>query len=140
MKTITQGVYYMVPSVFFRSKCVAVSPKDDPRYIIEFGERVVVDKISGTISTFPKLHVMLIVSKKPTEPKVFYPKEEANKDILFMMNTGDTGGANHLVDGLHTKTEDKIDETVDKLYLGYWAHNMNLTRKDFHANATIYYE
>ena len=135
MKTITQGVYYMVPSVFFRSKCVAVSPKDDPRYKIEFGQQVTIHMISGTISTFPKLHVMLIVSKKPTKPEVFYAypnHPEGNDDIIFMMNSGDTGGDNHLVPNL--------DIDAKELFLGYWAHNMNLTRKDFHANATIYYE
>lgn len=127
----TQGVYDLLrPFFFFRWGSVSETVKGDPDSEIDFGRKVYVRQILGTISTFPKLHVMLIVSKKPVDPDVFYPK--ANDDIIFMMNSGSAGGDNLLIPN--------INETVSKLYLGYWAHNMHWLPKDFHANATIYYE
>ena len=114
----------------YRKGSVAESPKDDPRYRMDFGRKVKVRHISGTISTFPNLHVMLMVSKVPTAPKVAGGEE--NDDILLMMNSGSKGGDNHLVPD--------IDIEVDKLFIAYWAHNMHLVSKDFHANATVYYE
>lgn len=120
MKTLTIGIYDLLRAG--ESKALPFGKK-------EFEKPIIVKGISGTISSFPRLHASLILATDNIPVSVAYPK---NEKVLFIINSGSGGTANN--------STPELDIETDKLYFYYWAHNMKLFfSSDFHGNITVYY-
>lgn len=127
MKSKSFGLYLML-GILKDKQC------NKPDRVVKFDRPVKIVGISGTISSFPRLHVqfLLTLSEDNSFWKDKYGIEESD-DVFVVFNCGNAGvGTLPLSMGL--------DIVTDKICLWCWAHNMYLLPKDFHGSYTVYYE
>jgi len=133
MKTLTVGKYELLNGWIFRVLKGEIPRLGEAKFNLfykkEFEREIEVKGVVGTISSFPRLHVSLLLSINPIPKRVAFPPIE---DIIFIINSGSQGTANNSISNLSIRTK--------TLYFYYWAHNMYPWKCDFHSNLTVYYE
>lgn len=100
--------------------------------IVKFTKTIKIKAITGTISSFPRLHAQFVLRLQPKKGLPSFWILEPQKDVFGVFNCGNTGRGQLNISGLNIVT--------DKLYFYWWAHNMHMWFKDFHGSYTIYYE
>lgn len=124
VNTKAVGIY----NILGRGKALSELVKE-----VKFEKPVTVKAVSGTISSFPKLHVQLVLRTKPKDPEGGWIHQfKGEKGVVAALNCGDSGVGNLALSGLNIKTQ--------ILYFYFWAHNMNWRSKDFHGSFVIYFE
>jgi len=102
--------------------------------VIEFGKPVKLVGVSGTISSFPRLHVqfMLTLTEDNSFWKYKYGMVESD-NVIAAFNCGNSGVGN-------IPPSFGFDIITDKVCFWVWAHNMYWIPKDFHGAFFLYYE
>jgi len=103
-----------------------------PPMIVKFSSPIKIKAITGTISSFPRLHVQFVLRLQPKEGLPAFWILKPQTDVFGVFNCGNSGVGRLNISGLNIVT--------DKLYFYWWGHNMHLWYKDFHGSYTIYYE
>jgi len=123
----TRGIYKSIAAKKAEHNWQAKEFKDIPKDTAIWGANF-------TISSFAKMHVQLLLfDGKPPDDMTEVIYEGSLNNLLAVVNCGDTGSAN-LERHLHGY------KVRDKLYLGYWCHNMKMTKCDWHGQCSVRYE
>jgi len=107
---------------------------EKPIITVKFDKLVKLVGLSGTISSFPRLHVqfMLTLTDDNSFWKDKYGMVESD-DVIMAFNCGNSGVGN-------IPPSFGLDIITDKVCFWVWAHNMYWVPKDFHGSCIIYYE